>query len=221
MLPEPGLYLLLTFLGGWVAVDGTSWGQFMVSRPFVAATLAGWAAGNATAGLAIGLVLEAFHLTVLPVGAARYPEGGPPAVVAGALFAASELTAATLLPLVVLGLGWEWVSGQTVRYMRIFNIRLVRGEGAASAGALERRHRAAILVDFARGALLVAVGVALQVAILAPLSPHWALDEGIVRLLLVGAVVGLLAGALRLFPGRGALFVAGALAALAFRIIGR
>ena len=78
LLPDAGLYLLLVAWGGLVAVDGTSCGQFMISRPFAAATVAGLLAGDALMGATAGVVLEAFHLAVLPVGAARYPEGGPP-----------------------------------------------------------------------------------------------------------------------------------------------
>lgn len=222
MLPDPALFLLLALLGGWVAVDGTSWGQFMISRPFVAATLAGWAVGNAPAGMTIGIVLEAFHLTVLPVGAARYPEGGPPAVVAGALFATSDLSYATLLILVVLGLGWEWVAGRSVRYLRIVNIRVVHGDGFGAprpAAALERRHLGALLLDFARGVLLVAAGFVLQGAVLALVAPLWSLDERLGALVVLATVAGLLASSFRLFPGRRGLFVAGALGALAFRLI--
>ena len=40
-------------------------------RPFPA--LAGAVVGRPMAGAMIGVVLEAFHLSVLPVGAARFP----------------------------------------------------------------------------------------------------------------------------------------------------
>ena len=36
----------LSLLGGWVATDSTSFAQFMVSRPLVAASLAGWIVGD-------------------------------------------------------------------------------------------------------------------------------------------------------------------------------
>ncbi|HET7464464.1 MAG TPA: PTS sugar transporter subunit IIC, partial [Longimicrobium sp.] len=63
----------VTLIGGLVALDGTSVGQFMVSRPFIAAALGGLAVGRPAEGVAAGVVLEARHLAVLPVGAARYP----------------------------------------------------------------------------------------------------------------------------------------------------
>src|SRR5690606_39516372 len=97
MLPAPADALWLLLLGGWMAVDGTSVGQFMVSRPLVAASLAGWIVGDPAAGLTVGVILELFHLAVLPVGAARYPEGGPAAVVAGSLYGAASAVPGALL----------------------------------------------------------------------------------------------------------------------------
>ena len=67
----PAEVLVLALLGGVLALDGTSLGQFMVSRPLVACVLAGLVAGDPAAGAMAGLVLEALHIAVLPVGAAR------------------------------------------------------------------------------------------------------------------------------------------------------
>ncbi len=50
--------LLLSLLGGVLAVDGTSVGQFMVSRPLVAGVLAGWLLGDPMSGLWVGGILE-------------------------------------------------------------------------------------------------------------------------------------------------------------------
>src|SRR5690606_15616708 len=104
MLPGPVTTVWLLLLGGWMAVDGTSVGQIMVSRPLVAATLAGWVVGDPLAGLTAGVLLELFHLAVLPVGAARYPEGGPASVLAGSLYALSESVPGALLVTVAFAL---------------------------------------------------------------------------------------------------------------------
>ena len=50
--------LPVVLLGGLLGLDVVSFPQAMVSRPLVAATVAGWLAGNATAGLLIGATLE-------------------------------------------------------------------------------------------------------------------------------------------------------------------
>src|SRR5258706_4918532 len=58
----------------------------MVSRPMVAATVAGAFIGRPPAGLLIGVVLEMIALDTLPFGASRYPEWGSAGVVCGGLF---------------------------------------------------------------------------------------------------------------------------------------
>jgi mannose/fructose/N-acetylgalactosamine-specific phosphotransferase system component IIC len=221
MLPDPGTALWLVLLGGWMAVDGTSCGQFMVSRPLVAATLAGWVVGDPLAGLRAGIVLELFHLAVLPVGAARYPEGGPAAVVAGSLYAASAATVpGALLMSVTFALVWEWVGGESLRVMRQLNVRLIAGpEEHSGVGQLQRRHLAAILLDFVRGMLVVGVGLIFLSTLLIVSAQHWSLDPQVAGLAVSAATVGLLAATLGVFGGRGRLFVVGMAAGLLFVLV--
>ena len=49
---------LVALLGGVLALDGTSVGQFMLSRPVVAGALTGWMLGDPALGLLIGTLLE-------------------------------------------------------------------------------------------------------------------------------------------------------------------
>lgn len=211
LLPDAGLYLLLVLWGGLVAVDGTSCGQFMISRPFVAATVAGLLAGDAALGAAAGVVLEAFHLAVLPVGAARYPEGGPPAVVVGALFAASDGRPSTLLAALLFFVAWEWLAGESVRLMRQLNGRILAPTYRAPlrVAVLERRHLAAVGVDLARGMLLVAVGLPVLWLLLRRAAGVWMVGERVPQVILAATVAALVAGSLRLFAGRTRLFLAG------------
>jgi hypothetical protein len=220
-LSDPGLYLLLALWGGVAAVDGTSWGQFMISRPLVAATVAGWIAGSPAAGAAVGVVLEAFHLTVLPVGAARYPEGGPPAAVAGAMFAMSDRLPSTLLAVLLFFLAWEWVGGETIRLMRQVNVRLlapISGRPVAP-GAVERRHLAAIGIDFTRGAGLVLLGLPLLGLLLRWLPGAWSLGERGAQVAVAAVLAGLIASSLRMFGRRARLFVVGAAAGLLLLLV--
>jgi mannose/fructose/N-acetylgalactosamine-specific phosphotransferase system component IIC len=201
----------------------------MVSRPFVAAALGGLVVGRPAQGIVAGLVLEALHLAVLPVGAAKYPEGGPPALAAGAVYAASippgvlgsvhpdlfppPTAAATLLAAVLVALALEMVGGRSVEAMRHWNVRFAGApaEGLAP-GQLARRHLAAVAIDFVRGAVLTVAAV-LILAWLLPLAGSPGFPEVAVTAILRLAVVAGLASALRLF-GRGhwPLFVAGAAA---------
>lgn len=212
ILPDAGTWLLLALLGGVTALDATSLGQFMLSRPLVAAALAGWVVGAPAQGIAVGVVLEALHLGVLPVGAARYPEPGPPAVAAASVWALSPRSGEMLLLALLFALFWEWLCGSSVQRLRQFNTRFSVGETVmeVDTATLERRHLLALGADFARGVVLAAVGIALLGAA-AGLLPA---SEGPGRIgpLVAGAVAAAaLAAALRSFGMRRApLFLAGA-----------
>jgi PTS system mannose-specific IIC component len=217
---SPVALLCLLLLGGWTAIDGTGVGQFMISRPLVAASLAGWLVGDAAAGARVGLVLEAFHLTVLPVGAARYPEGGPAAVTAGAVVAASAQLPSSFLVGVAFALLWEWFSGLTIRYLRQANVRIAALPEGAGAGAVELRHAAAIGLDFVRGMLLVGGGVIALAALLTLSQPLWSIGQRIPELAVAAGLVAMLASTARLFGGRLRLFVAGAVGGLLLLALG-
>jgi len=211
MTPDLPLLLALALLGGAVALDGTAVGQFMLSRPLAAATLGGVAAGDPVAGVVAGLVLEALHLAVLPVGAATYPESGPAGIAAGAAFALGSESYAALMAVVLCALGWEWLGGKTVNRMRQFNVRFdgVGPEGV-DPSVLGRRHAAAIGIDFARGAVLTLLAVLLFFWLLGAVEwdrfpARWA------ELVLGLVTTAALASALRLFGrGRWPWFAAGA-----------
>lgn len=203
-----------------MAVDGTSVGQFMVSRPLAAATLAGWVVGSPGAGLVVGIILELFHLAVLPVGAARFPEAGPAAVVGGALYAAAEAVPGALLMTVAFSLAWEWVGGETLRVMRQINVRLVAGpDGADRFEHLQLRHLTAIGLDFFRGMVIVGVGLLALSTLLVVSASHWSLDPEVARLAVGSVTVGLLAATFGIFPGRPRIFAAGLVVGLLFVLV--
>lgn len=218
LLSDPLSLTLLLLLGGWTALDGTSVGQFMVSRPLVAATLAGWVVGDPLAGLTVGVVLEAFQLSVLPVGAARYPESGPPAVVSGAMFATSSQLPSALLVALAFALGWEWIGGVSIRLLRQVNVRIAAVK-QGQASALQLRHLASVTLDFGRGVLLCALGIVVLAAVMEPTQAQWAIGQRIPLAVTGAALAGMLATAPRLLPGRLRLFVAGAVAGLVFVLL--
>lgn len=221
MFPDPGTYLLLVVLGGLVAIDGTGCGQFMVSRPLVAATLGGLLVGAPAAGAAVGLILEAFHLTVLPVGAASYPEGAAAAVTAGAVFGLLGGGAPEIVTIALFFLLWSRLAGETVRLMRRINMRLVSRDTAARLGVrgLEQRHLAALALDFARGMLLVAAGTAILTLMLYLVKAAWGVGERVPQLVMDAAIAGLLASGLRLLGGRPVAFAAGAAGGLILLLV--
>jgi mannose/fructose/N-acetylgalactosamine-specific phosphotransferase system component IIC len=181
--------LRLSVLGGLLALDGTAVGQFMLSRPLVAGTLAGWLLGDAGTGLAVGAVLELYLLVSFPTGGARFPEGSTATVVAAGTAAAIGGPGA--LPLgVALGLLWGHLAGATVTLLRRVNARLVPGpETAASDVHLTRAHGVAVVLDFVRGTLVTGSGLAVGGVVSAGILLH---DFGGLRAQRVWFLAGLL-----------------------------
>ena len=156
--------LPLALLGALLGLDVVSFPQAMVSRPIVAATLAGAFIGNPPAGLLIGVVLELIALDTLPFGASRYPEWGSAGVVGGALFAAQPpgmpgaLPASLLAALLTASIsGWSMVV-----LRRIIATRLERTRDAIEAGsrdALLGLHLSGMTMDLLRAALVTTLGM--------------------------------------------------------------
>lgn len=210
----------LSVLGGLLALDATSVGQFMVSRPLVAGALTGWALGDPALGILVGAVLELYLIVSFPTGGARFPEGSTATVVAVA--AAAGVAGPGALPLAIgVGLVWGQVGGATITGLRHLNARLAPepGDARQDAARLVVAHLGAIALDFARGTLVTAVGVVVGRQVVALLLGHWPLSMAASNgLLLVGGAVsaGILLRDLGGYRKRRIAFVAG----LALGILG-
>jgi mannose PTS system EIIC component len=199
-----------------VALDATSLGQLMLSRPLVAGTLAGSIFGMPLEGALLGALIEALALGILPVGAAKYPETGTAAVAAVGTFGLSGAAPlpGTLLLVLMYGILCERLFGMTVVAGRYMNERLVHaGDAAFSPGrldqAVERRHLASMTLDIVRGAIVTAAALIVGVPLLRAAVPLWSLPTPFPSLVVAVAAVAVLAGAARLFgaPMRGILFL--------------
>jgi len=210
--------LLSVLAGGIIGLDTTSFPQAMISRPLVAGALAGWMAGIPAEGAMLGAVLEAFHLAILPIGASKYPESGTAtaAAVFAMAWAGPAAHAPAMLLTVMFALGWERIGGGSVNLMRRFNERIApSGTSPITASAITRRHSAAMLLDFTRGALVTVAGAAIGCLWIQVLASAWVFGPEVARGLLVASAAGSAAAALRLFGGwtlRWPLFVVGAVA---------
>lgn len=215
--------LQLSLLGGVLALDATSVGQFMVSRPLVAGALTGWFLGAPETGLAVGAILELYLLVSFPTGGSRFPEGATASVVAAA--AVGDGSAGALALAVAAGLLWGQFAGETVTWLRRVNARLVPDPaiGPITGARLTAAHLGAVAVDFARGAVVTVVGVALARPFVNGLSESWPLTQDTtLGLLLVGAAVsvGILLRDFGGFRRRAAVFLAGlVLAVIGARIL--
>jgi hypothetical protein len=165
-------WLLLIVWGGFVGLDGVSWLQVMISRPIVAGTVGGVLLGDAEAGFLAGAVLELLSFRHPPLGAARYPETGPAALIAGAAYASAGGEGLFPLLTVVLA-GWAigWIGARTVHWLRTLNGRLVGDVEylAVAPRRLRRRHILAMRLDAVRASLLTAA-LGVPAALLARLA---------------------------------------------------
>jgi mannose/fructose/N-acetylgalactosamine-specific phosphotransferase system component IIC len=139
----------LLALGAWTAADATAFLQILVSQPLVAAGLAGWIAGDAGAGLGVGLLLQVLSMRALPLGGVVVPVLGPAAVVAGSLaasrpsvhvsgtYAVPEAAPLALLLLLALLLG-EIGRRATIRLRERRGERVRRAEACVASDELTR-----------------------------------------------------------------------------------
>lgn len=185
--------LALSAMGGAIALDGTSVGQFMVSRPLVAGVITGWAIGDPLLGAVIGMVLELYLLVSYPTGGSRFPEGATAAVVAVGSSAGVDGGGALALGIAV-GLVWGHMGGLSITWLRRVNGGLVPREDAriSDPGRVALLHTLAIGLDFVRGAAVVLTGLVVGRTVVGELAEHWPLGPGgSVGLVLVGASVSL------------------------------
>ena len=190
--------LPLAMLGALLGLDVVSFPQAMVSRPIVAATLAGAFIGHPPAGLLIGVVLELIALDTLPFGASRYPEWGSAGVVGGALFAAQPpgmpgaLPASLLAALLTASIsGWSMVM-----LRRIIASRLERTRDAIEMGsrnALLSLHLSGMTLDLLRGALVTTLGMIVFSSLVRAIVAIWGSDSAPSRAVVV-VVAAIVAG---------------------------
>lgn len=215
--------LQVSLLGGLLALDATSVGQFMASRPLVAGALTGWIVGQPAMGIAIGAILELYLLVSYPTGGSRFPEGATATVVAVASAGAGSGGALALA--VAAGLIWGQIAGISITWLRQVNGRFVpdRGHGVPTTQGLAAAHLGAVLLDFARGVGVTLVGVLATRPLVEALEASWPISrEATFGLLLVGGSVsvGILLRDLGGVRRRAAAFVAGlALTVLGARLL--
>lgn len=212
--------VLISFAGGILALDATSAGQFMVSRPLVAGVLTGWLLGDPARGLLLGALLELYLLVSFPVGGARFPEGPTATVVAVASSVATPAVGAVPIAMAV-GLVWGQIGGWTITWLRRLNGRLV--PEPAEAGVGPRRvvvaHLGALLLDFLRGILVTGLGVLAGGFAVHSMVAAWPLSASdSIGLILVGGAVscGILLRSLGGFKRRKVIFAVGLALGLAF-----
>ncbi|MEO7522375.1 MAG: PTS sugar transporter subunit IIC [Gemmatimonas sp.] len=189
--------LPLVLLAGVIGLDVVSFPQVMVSRPIVAATLAGAFFGAPIAGLVCGAALECLALEALPFGASRYPEWGSASVVAGAV--AAQGATASSLPQpgafaveVSVGIATAWLGGWTMVRHR----HLIASFARPRLNQLAEGHRRTVVglqvfgmtLDLLRGVLVALVTFPLASWLASWCNANWAMPADVTRAVVVTIV---------------------------------
>jgi mannose/fructose/N-acetylgalactosamine-specific phosphotransferase system component IIC len=193
--------LPIALLGALLGLDVVSFPQAMISRPVVAATIAGAFIGHASAGLLIGVVLEMIALDTLPFGASRYPEWGSAGVVGGALFAAQPIGMPGALPASMLAAlltasisGWSMVVLRRIIASRLEKSRDRIEEG--SRDALMSLHLSGMSMDLLRGALVTLTAMMIFAPLVRAIVAIWGSDSAASRAVVVVLAAVVAGGAL-------------------------
>jgi PTS system mannose-specific IIC component len=205
MIVSPPAFALTLLWGTVVGLDLVSVPQGLLSRPLVAATIAGLLLGDVASGLIAGMVLELYALDVLPIGASRYPDFSV-AAVAGGVAAALVPDSVAVGAAGLVGLPMAALGGWTLQKLRRRNAlsvqrrldRVAHGDGRA----IWELQRNGLLRDAMRSFALALLGVG--VALLAAVIP-WEMFHHARFLswaVLAGGIAAALGGAIR-SAGRG------------------
>lgn len=206
MTESPLALALLLAWGTLVGMDLVSVPQAMFARPIVAGGVAGVILGDAEAGLRLGALIELFALDVLPIGASRYPDYGPPTVGLTLLLVgrpwsdALGLAGAAVLVLSVVG-GWTLVR---LRHANAAAIqRRAAALAAAESGTVETLQYGGLARDAVRSLAGTAAAMVAALALRALPPVLDAATTGWLLVVLVGTGTGAaIHGALR-SAGRG------------------
>jgi mannose/fructose/N-acetylgalactosamine-specific phosphotransferase system component IIC len=191
--------LPIGLLGALLGLDVVSFPQAMISRPIVAATLAGAFIGNPPAGLLIGVVLEMVALDTLPFGASRYPEWGSAGVVGGSLYAAQPSGLPGALPATLLAAlltasisGWSMVVLRRLIASHLERIRDRLEDG--SRDALLSLHLSGMSLDLLRGGLVTIIAMLIFAPLVKAIVAVWGSESAASHAVVV-VIAAVVAGA--------------------------
>lgn len=193
--------LPIALLGAFLGMDVVTFPQAMISRPIVAATLAGAFIGNAPAGLIIGALLELLALEMLPFGSSRYPEWGSASVVGGALYGAEfGEPAGALTVSIVAALATAVLSGKSMVWLRRMNASRATRQRAqlerGSSSAVTSLQLFGLTGDLVRGFLVTLVAMLAFGALVPLVVSEWGVDARNSRGVIVATCAAVSAGAI-------------------------
>jgi PTS system mannose-specific IIC component len=209
--------ILLSLLGGVLSLDRV-WAQFMISRPIVAAPLAGFMLGDPYTGLQAGALLELFWIDKLPIGTIVPPNDflvaflvASAAILAGQTVGhvSRELIAFSVLLFIPCGYWAQRVDSLIVKSNDALYDSALQDAHRADIGGIFRKHLSGLAKHFLAYIAVILVSLSVGVNVLLYIFPR--LPEAVINALslifivlpLLGVAAGLntinLKGAIPMF----------------------
>jgi mannose/fructose/N-acetylgalactosamine-specific phosphotransferase system component IIC len=193
----------IALVGGFIGLDRTAAGQFMISQPVVVGPLTGWLLGDPGAGIITGVVLELIWVLDMPIGS-FVPADATISTVSATAIAALGSPAGSSLPIIGFSILLTAVMAPATMMaddiVRHWNSRLADalvigpGTGMDPRHALVRAHLSGLPVFFLKSFVLYLVFLPAGVAAVSTLQympehVHRALSLFVKLLPLVGAAL--------------------------------
>jgi len=170
--------IVVSVLGGLVALDKTEAFQSMFSQPLVACAVVGLLLDDLPGGLYAGILFQLIYLWVMPIGAATFPDPAVGSVVSSAGYCIlkgsfPDNPGSVLFLVLAFAVPFGWFAGWTLIKQRQLNSRLLRKADSYAEGGRVSGLGGLMLLglsgSFVRGLLVTAAGILAVLALLAPL----------------------------------------------------
>ncbi len=155
--------IIIAIAGGFVAVDTTVFGQFMISQPLFSASVLGFVLGDPRSGVEIGIIMQLIWLKQIPAGGAMFFNGNLGTITATAALMLSrnafEHSYPTLLfNTAIFGLAASFVFGYFTsmkrRFNNVLNFKACSELSKGRIRGFERYHSAGVAVTMVTGMIV-------------------------------------------------------------------
>jgi len=122
--------IYLCVLGAVLSLDTVAVFQVLISQPIVACTLIGYLSNDPMTGIQIGILMQLFWISTLPVGAVTFPDGNLGAIVATIIAVENvqlfpEYESLIILFSVVFGLFVSFLGAHALNTVRMGNVYIL------------------------------------------------------------------------------------------------
>lgn len=170
--------ILISLIGGIVAIDTTASFQLMISQPVVVCPVIGLIFGHPEIGIEMGILLELPWLVNLPCGGQHGSDGNLGAVVAAGLaiyFASLQINTENIIIIIsiIYGLAVARFGTYSIEFVRRANVSLVHNADKAAADSdmkkISMLNLTGVLYSFFMGFAVVGISFLLGTLIIKPL----------------------------------------------------